>query len=803
MKAINETIEHLRARLSSVEWERRCLEADQLAEVAARIEGARAAGLPERAAIRQEAPGVPETTWVKRLRLYRRAGRDGLVSRRVITPRARKLTDEVRGMVKGILHENPTLYSPEVRLRLAAMGVEISETVTKRAMKQVGLAKARGTPHRGPAITPLALAGAELLLAMDVEDGATAALVADLERHFKTIPAPTLPVVDDRAHRDGLGRFEGGYNAAQEREEGAAIGPKFDSTPARSQVRDLQALRTTTSSTASLHRKVLAMVLLPVVTDSPRWSALEHWQGALLDDLVGVPYQPATLDKFARELKHAGASVAAKSSVALHWLQTGTGVPDAPTGMALVYADITVKPLWTHAFSRSAKVAKLGGRVMPATSSLFLHTGTGTPVLFQSWSGTASMPKQIERLLDEYEEAAGVGTVRRLVVMDREAHAAWLLKALDGRERRWDYIVPLRKSVVGLRAKFRDVTPWVPYGDNGDEVCGGYLLLRDSRKPAAPLEVRVVGRRRHRTQNISWYATMVEPEAIPDAEVLRLYFARWPLQEHVFRNAAGRVHLDSQYGYGKSENANVAVLDRLEKMDAKARQVMAKIEGLLQLHNERAAEQSRCKKAIRQTELRRSALHREMDALMATGGGGSPKFNEAWQTVRALDNWLAPQRVAAEAAAQLAAKDQLQLAKLRDQVERIAAERPKLARHQTICTVDVELDQIMTAFKLTFLNLCNKLMACYFGGRTMQIDTLIRAVLTLPGERERTRTDETIRIWRQPRDRKVMPLVEEACRLLTARGLVRHGRRLHYEVVDPPAMTAGHRRADATAGSFK
>jgi hypothetical protein len=45
---------------------------------------------------------------------------------------------------------------------------------------------------------------------------------------------------------------------------------------------------------------------------------------------------------------------------------------------------------------------------------------------------------------------------------------------------------------------------------------------------------------------------------------------------------------------------------------------------------------------------------------------------------------------------------------------------------------------------------------------------------------------ETTRIFRQSRDRDLMPKVEEACRLLTARKLRRGKRVLRFEVVDRP-----------------
>ena len=51
-------------------------------------------------------------------------------------------------------------------------------------------------------------------------------------------------------------------------------------------------------------------------------------------------------------------------------------------------------------------------------------------------------------------------------------------------------------------------------------------------------------------------------------------------------------------------------------------------------------------------------------------------------------------------------------------------------------------------------------------GLTMEVETLIDAVLTLPGERLTTPTTETVRIYRQPRDPKVMAAVQRACEQL-------------------------------------
>jgi len=102
-----------------------------------------------------------------------------------------------------------------------------------------------------------------------------------------------------------------------------------------------------------------------------------------------------------------------------------------------------------------------------------------------------------------------------------------------------------------------------------------------------------------------------------------------------------------------------------------------------------------------------------------------------------------------------------------------------------IFTVDTELDEILTAYKLTFLNLSRYLQRHYLGTK-METETLITHVLTLPGQRVVTASTETIQIWRQPRERRHMEAVALACERLTAKRLHRDKRRLRFEVVDKP-----------------
>jgi hypothetical protein len=367
--------------------------------------------------------------------------------------------------------------------------------------------------------------------------------------------------------------------------------------------------------------------------------------------------------------------------------------------------------------------------------------------------------------------------------MDREAHAVWLFKELDPK---WNYIVPLRQSVTGPNAKFEELGDWEPYKEEGDQVQDGFLWLNDSRKGEAALRVRVVGRRRHRTGNVAYYATNTEKESFGASTVIDAYFHRWPAQEHVYRDGNGRVGLNVHHGFGRRQVQNVAIVDRMEQIEGQIRRNMVAMEEAVEQANQQDEMNRRHSDMAAKIEARMADLKVSVDEAVDTGKFKSRRFRENHFSMDVYREWQADLRKKADEAvvyrdAFLEKKEAAAAA-----IERAKAEAEHRASQTRVFTIDVELDQIMTAFKLTFMNLCFYLMAHYLGGKKVEIDTLIRAVLTLPGERVRTTSTETIRIFRQPRDREFMPLVEEACRLLTQKRLHRNNRRLIYEMVDPP-----------------
>ena len=180
----------------------------------------------------------------------------------------------------------------------------------------------------------------------------------------------------------------------------------------------------------------------------------------------------------------------------------------------------------------------------------------------------------------------------------------------------------------------------------------------------------------------------------------------------------------------------------------------------------------------------RQAWHQEasatLDAFIAEGRGSTRRARDRHQTVRALGDWLVVHAAEREHHATAGRVIDERIAKLTATRTGLEAERVTLERRREVYTIDVELDEIMTGFKLTFMNLCRYFCRKYLADEHVELETLIQAVFSLPGERVRTETTETVRIWRQPRDRRFMPLVEHACAALTARRLSVDKRRLVF-----------------------
>ena len=98
--------------------------------------------------------------------------------------------------------------------------------------------------------------------------------------------------------------------------------------------------------------------------------------------------------------------------------------------------------------------------------------------------------------------------------------------------------------------------------------------------------------------------------------------------------------------------------------------------------------------------------------------------------------------------------------------------------------VDVELDQIMTCFKISFANICSYLLDECFKGEKMTLEKLFDTIFNLPGEVRCEDGKRTIFIHRNPKLKYTMEKLESALRTINDTKIVGcKGKIYNFELV--------------------
>lgn len=770
----------------------------QMATIEA-VEAARAGGLSTNEALAACGAGdLHRATYLGRMRRFKAKGLAGLVSHRHVLPEnERKATPEVRQAI-CLLRE----LDPHVEVERIAevverrLGVAVSTSVVKRVLADAGLNRPPGggvhpsalrsrSPQPAAEAERLVFAGATLLFAMDEQVGLSREMAEAIDEAAAAIvaAAPEVePVPEAEGSRDEQGRFTATYNEANVKGD-AVLGPAFRSVGQKRREVDLGARRLACEGVATIQRKCQALLALPYLADNGKTVEVDDYRAHHgLAEACGHGYEGETLERFLRDAKYLGLADPLMEFHATFWLRhepraKGQGAPAA----FFVYVDGSTKALWTDKFTRAGKVTS-NGRIMPCLDQVLVHTGTGTPIYWQTVSGHASLVTHLPAVLAEVEAKVGNGwEADRIVVMDGEGCAVGLMRRLKDAER--DFITILKPSRIPKLSEVRDLGEWAPYR-KGDEIAEGHITLRDS-KDGTSYDVRVVLVRRLRAGQTSCLVTSVDVETLTAAEVADGYYGRWPRQELRFK-AFGAAHFKGVKGYGKELVTNVAVVTELEKLQARRPKLVKRIE-----RQGEAAKAAR--KALSQKRLvlnaakgrRRRHDERVADELLVEQPNPIAVWNQVEVIKAERDRHATATSGVEEAAATHLAAEQ-KLAELKASLPKLDA---RIAEHESrreIHRADTELDRIVTVYKLGFVLLCELVLREWFGGTRMSLATFMRQVLTLPGTRTVEGFQEHVRLACPPNP-DVREMLEAACKHVNALKLRRNGLILRLAVDSPPA----------------
>jgi hypothetical protein len=770
----------VRSRISAESWEARVAAAVESAGVLKVIAARVDRGELVNHVIRAMLPASRRSWAYRHWQSFRREGFESLIDERV--PREPKVAKECGGLIEAARLANPQVTVDEVLILLQRQRVKVlpsRRTIQKHFARVDGRTRYEKKKQRGAKeVVELPLAGGELLAAAEQETGGVAALtdeVAALAAEALKASAGRMPEQDTGA-RDEKGHFTATYNHRRRRKRGEQIASYLRSAEEKAEGRVPSWPRFVHERRETLLPKLWMLVLAPLVSSTKGWDALRAPEAAGLEPLTGFAYMPSTLAKLTSALAISNAGPRLLERMGIRWHEVAQEHWGEAGAMAALYVDNHAKEVWSSLFTQSGKVSHLN-RVMPCITTTYVHTGAGTPLVASVQSGSAPLAPRLVQLVEDAERKVE-GEVRRAVVIDAEGSTFDLLDAFVKKGR--VIVTPLRPSrAPELELSYSQGSYFRPYRENDELRIATATLSHKSTARSLELGALVV-RRDHR-EGDTVLLTNGMSLGMEGRDLADLYFSRWPIQENFFK-AGGAVGLDEHRGNCGRMVANVAVVTELERLeqrsksDEKERRQLSSKRDVLDSALATAGRERR--RALDALAVRRGRL----DALIAEGrtegkaiGRVSVELQGALVRAEAAERTFTR---AQEAVTKNAERTQ----KLDERLRKVATRRAKLEPQRTIRQLDVAQDAVLTAAKLTALQLIAFAIREYLPSMPMSPHTFISRVFGLRGRKELDGDEERIVIFENPRDPEVNAAVADACRRLNQRRLHRDGRRLRYSV---------------------
>lgn len=776
----------VRSRVTEATWQKRVAQASRDEAVIRQILAEEKQGQSLNQAIARVVPPERRSWALRRIPGYRAEGFEALIDAR--TPREPEVSMACRQVVQTAREMDPRVSPNEVlkllhKQRIAPLP---SESTIKREFARVDerrkYARKKARAQGAAEVIELPLAGAELLMAAEQETRGMAALaemVLQLSEQAQQEGQGQEPEADVE-NRDERGRFTARYNQQRRRKPGEQIASYLRPAEDKGQGKVPTWPRFVQEDGETLLAKIQMLTMGWMVARSKGWDALRSPEAAGLEGVVGFAYMPSTLSKFVSALAQSGAAEWFLQTVGNHWHQVAQEQDGTAGAMAVLYIDNHSKEVWSSLFTQSGKVGRRS-RVMPCITTTYAHTGAGTPVVLSTQSGAAPLAPRVAELVVQAEEVLG-DEVRRAVVIDAEGSTFDLLEAFTKTHR--IIVTPLRPSrAPELKLRYSRGSYYRPYREHDELRIAACTLVHRSTGRRLELHALLI-RRAHRESDTVLLTTGIN-EGMEGRKLADLYYQRWPVQENAFKEG-GSMALDKHRGNCGVMVANVAVITEIERLAEQNERDEAALDELYGQREELERKATQTSQQAERANKKRATRRRHLDALIERGQTQGKTFAGAAVSHQQALVVAEQAQGAAQAAARALEVNQAATAKL----EQRLGDRGERLRHldnkRTIRQLDVAQDQILTAAKLTALQLIAFVLRVYLLAIPMTPEIFLSRVFCLRGRKEIEPEVERIVFYQNPRDPEVTAALEDACRRLSARKLRRQGRLLLYCVEEPP-----------------
>jgi len=355
------------------------------------------------------------------------------------------------------------------------------------------------------------------------------------------------------------------------------------------------------------------------------------------------------------------------------------------------------------------------GRVMNCLENVFIHDGKGHPLYFQTFQGHADIGKNalnmVHKLTTMLDDPSAHIQVNRIIIFDAGGNGVQTLRSFKDSD---EYYITILDENQTKERKFKHKRLETQYKYGNARLIDCEIELLDSDELKYIYESRAV--------IVNWdngrkavIITDIPRELLDESEVVKKYFDRWPLQEKVFREEKSGVHIQYVSGHGTK-------MDSYDKMIGRHKQICETIAHLkLKLGNP-LIEINVIDAELTDLYQQEKLLREKSDIV-----GGKRILDDAdaicLKECESNINRCIRQKAKIE-------KEHVEdFDKLRKNVE----EEKRLRGKDKVYRVDVELDQIMTCFKMSFVNLCSFFLIKCFDSEKFELLTLMESIFQLDG----------------------------------------------------------------------
>jgi hypothetical protein len=539
----------------------------------------------------------------------------------------------------------------------------------------------------------------------------------------------------DTYGRNTKGQFTVKYNKRKDIRKN-----RFQTIDVKRESKRFKGMSLAKSSPAAIERKSIATMLLPVITNNGALRTVDIPVGNALKDLCGYNYKQDTLNKFLNEIKYLSISNKLLKEQTLFWQRTWKNKKiKLSSPIVCYYVDGNTKPLWSKQHFKKSKVTMIG-RVMGCLEQVFVHDNFGRPIYFETFSGQAPNGEYILELFNKIEgqlnenDTAGA-QVSRAIIIDGASNSVKTLRAFAS-QKKYHYITTLDDNQWNPR-KVRKIGRPQRYQHGNATLRECEIELIDSIDKGYIHVVRAI--------KIDWdygkttvLLTSLDKDIINSSLVVKSYFERWPNQELMFKKMKAGACLNRIAGYGRVLIDNENVKKKQDKLKLQIKSLRKNLHGLL---NDisfvdkavdilvRKEQKIKSKSIVRNGQRIMSEKHSVI--LIGIGKEIENKKNEVKKTINNNE------------------KDYIKLQKLEKEWLRLQGK-------EKVYKIDVELDQIMTSFRIGFVNLCSYFVMEFLNGSTISLSHLIQKIFMMPGLIIETNDASQIELEYNGKDPKLM-----------------------------------------------